>query len=96
MSTCPFLSAISCNGASNRDLRDDRALLAPADSLEATHIHVQISPITQRATFKRGKSDPAIAQTAPRKIASKAALLGLLPACGEDQQVAAPMHHRES
>ena len=27
MSTCPFFSAISCNGPSNRDLRDDRAPL---------------------------------------------------------------------
>ena len=27
MSTCPFFSAISCNDASNRDLRDDRAPL---------------------------------------------------------------------
>ena len=68
------------------------ALLAPANSLEDTHMHVRISPITQRPTLKRGKSDPAIAQTAPWKMASKAALM---PACGEDQQVAAPMHQRE-
>ena len=68
------------------------ALLAPADSLEATHMYVQVSPLTQRATLKRGKSGPAIAQTAPWKKASKAALM---PACGEDQQVADPMHQRE-
>ena len=47
---------------------------------------------TQRPTLKRGKSDPAIGQTAPWKMASKAALM---PACGEDQQVATPMHQRE-
>ena len=68
------------------------ALLSPATPRKATHIHLQISPSTQRPTFKRGKSDPANAQTAPLKIASKAALQ---PACGEDQKVAAPMHKRE-
>ena len=68
------------------------ALLSPATPRKATHIHLQISPSTQRPAFKRGKSGPAIAQTEPWKMASKAALM---PACGEDQQVAAPMHQRE-
>ena len=69
------------------------ALLSPADSLESKHMHVQILPSTQHPAFKRGKYDPAIAQTAPWKMASKAALM---PACGEDQQVADPKHQRES
>ena len=69
------------------------ALLAPATPRKATHIHLQISPSSQRLTLTRGKSDPAIAQTEPWKIASKAALQ---PACGEDQQVADPKHQRES
>ena len=69
------------------------ALLSPADSLESKHMHVQISPSSQHPTLKRGKSGPAIAQTAPWKMASKAALM---PACGEDQQVADPKHQRES
>ena len=68
------------------------ALLAPATPRKATHIHLQISPSSQRLTLTRGKSDPAIAQTEPWKMASKAALM---PACGEDRQVAAPMHQRE-
>ena len=68
------------------------ALLSPATPRKATHIHLQISPSTQRPAFKRGKSEPANAQTAPLKIASKAALQ---PACGDDQKVAAPMHKRE-
>ena len=68
------------------------ALLSPATPRKATHIHLQISPSTQRPTLKVGKSEPANAQTAPLKIASKAALQ---PACGDDQKVAAPMHKRE-
>ena len=85
-------AAISCNGAQTA-ICATTALFAPADSLEATHTHLQISPSSQRPTLKRGKTEPANAQTAPLKIASKAALL---PACGEDRQVAAPMHQRES
>ena len=92
MSTCPFFSAMQAATVPQTAICATIALLSPTDSLEATHMHLQISPITQHPTLKRGKSGPAIAQTAPWKMTSKAALM---PACGEDQQVAAPMHQRE-